>query len=673
MNPIKLRSAFVLVGALVFALVSATAHAADPGPLNIKQFFKRPLIAAPALSPNGRYLAIRVSGDDDKVRLAVLDLQALSTPKIVAGFADVDIYSHQWVNDQRLVFDVDTPQNGRGALGNSGVWAVDRDGDNYKQLIENQSYGITGLRALGDKILPANWALHGLPGDGSDDIVVERRRWSNDAESTSVVLSRLNTRTGARRNISDGAPDHVRNWTLDWRGEPAALMTLKEGRASTHLRGPDGAWKAWQNYDPYRGEAHDTPVWFGPDGLALVSTSYKGHTAIFKFNPQTLQRTAQPFISFEGYDARVKLVFDQTAQELLGFHFETDAPASHWLNAWMRQQQALVDTRLPATNNRIDCVRCLTSARWVVTALSDRAPPIYYLFTPATGVLENLAASRPWVQPASMGARDVVRVPTRDGLNMPVLITQPAPASPKPAAGRPAVVLVHGGPYVRGTHWAWEPTAQFLASRGYVVIEPEFRGSTGYGFDYFKAGWKQWGLAMQDDVADALAWAVKQGFVDPARVCIAGASYGGYAALMGVIRHPDLYRCAVNWVGVTDIELMYTVNWSDFSSEWKQWGMPALVGDRTADAAQLRATSPLQRAAEIQRPLLMAYGGEDRRVPLKHGTDLRAALRPDQALEWVVYPDEGHGWRTLKTQEDFWGRVERFLAQHTAPAAPSRR
>jgi acetyl esterase/lipase len=611
-----------------------------------------------------------VAGEDDKVRLAVIDLQALSAPKIVAGFADLDIHSHHWVNDTRLVFDVATAQDGSGTGDSSGVWAVDRDGSNNRQLVENRTYFLTGGRSIGDRTLTANWTLHGLPGDGSDDVVVLRRAWAHDPETTSVVLSRLNTRTGAVRSISMGAPDHVRAWVLNWRGEPAALRTLKDGRSTTYLRAPDGGWKAWQEVDAYRDTASDSPLWFGPDGQALVSANHRGFTAVFKLDPQTLRRAAEPFVSFKGYDARVNLVFDAQAQELLGFHFETDAPASHWLNAEMRRQQALIDTRLPSTNNRIECRPCLGSARWVVTALSDRSPPVFYLFTPATGQLENLAASRPWINPASMGLRDVVRVKTRDGLDMPVLITSPARTAGAAPVKRPAVVLVHGGPYVRGTHWPWEPMAQFLASRGYVVIEPEYRGSTGYGFDYFKAGWKQWGLAMQDDVADALAWAVKEGHVDPARVCIAGASYGGYAALMGVIRHPDLYRCAINWVGVTDIELMYTVNWSDFSEEWKRFGMPALVGDRQADAAQLRATSPLQRAGEIKRPLLLAYGGEDRRVPLKHGTDFRAALRADQPAEWVVYPDEGHGWWMLKTNEDFWGRVERFLALHTA--APAR-
>jgi dipeptidyl aminopeptidase/acylaminoacyl peptidase len=145
-----------------------------------------------------------------------------------------------------------------------------------------------------------------------------------------------------------------------------------------------------------------------------------------------------------------------------------------------------------------------------------------------------------------------------------------------------------------------------------------------------------------------------------------GASYGGYAALMGAVTQGDLFKCAVSWVGVTDIGLMDSIHWSDASEEWKQYGMKRLVADVDKDAEQIRRTSPLQRAQEIRMPLLVAYGGADRRVPLKHGTEFRAALRPDQPLEWVVYPDEGHGWFNLKTNEDFWGRVERFLGRNLA-------
>jgi dipeptidyl aminopeptidase/acylaminoacyl peptidase len=232
----------------------------------------------------------------------------------------------------------------------------------------------------------------------------------------------------------------------------------------------------------------------------------------------------------------------------------------------------------------------------------------------------------------------------------------------------PLVVLVHGGPWARGASWAWNGEVQFLATRGYAVLQPEFRGSTGFGQRHFRAGFKQWGLAMQDDLADAARWAIAQGVADASRVAIAGASYGGYAALMGLVKDPELFRCAVSWVGVSDLNLLYSATWDDISPDFKRWGMPALLGDREKDAALLKANSPLTHAARIKNPLLMAYGGADHRVPIEHGRRLYEAIKGhNKNLEWVLYDKEGHGWALPETRVDFWGRVERFLARHIGP------
>ena len=167
-------------------------------------------------------------------------------------------------------------------------------------------------------------------------------------------------------------------------------------------------------------------------------------------------------------------------------------------------------------------------------------------------------------------------------------------------------------------------------------------------------------------MADGARWAIAQGIADPKRICIAGASYGGYAALMGLVNDPSLFRCGINWVGVTDISLLYAVTWSDTSDVFKQYGMPALVGDPVNDAAQLKVTSPIENAAKITQPLLLAYGAYDMRVPLVHGEKFRDAVKAHNTqVEWVVY-DEGHGWDKPETQTDFWGRVERFLAKSLA-------
>lgn len=648
-----------LILTLCAALIAAPASAQPP---SIGAFFKRPALRAPKLSPSGRYLAIQSAGKDDRMLLAVIDLQTMAPPKVVAGFRNADISRHYWVNEDRLVFEASDSPNGEQRVDNPGLWAIDRDGSDFRALIKSNQDVISESTQIKDRRLDANYRFFETLPDGSSDVLVLRYRWLNESEERGVQLFRLDTQTGLAKSLSGGTPPSIGSWVTDWRGEPRTVEATVQGRAKIYRRDAEGRWALWIEDDDTNRQ-HFEPYWFGPDNLTLVTAGYKGTSAVFRLNPETGKPDPQPLINFPGYDYRGSLVFDPQAKKLLGVHYETDAPGTVWLDPTMKAIQADIDAKLPGTVNQILCDRCLDAAFMVVTSMSDRMPPSYWLYKPAAKSLQPLIAGRPDLPMRAMGERDVVRFKARDGLTLPLLVTQP----PGPAARRPAVVLVHGGPYVRGTHWPWEPMAQFLASRGYVVLEPEFRGSTGYGWQLFRGGWKQWGLAMQTDLADTVAFADKQGWIDPQRVCIAGASYGGYAALMGAVSQGDIFKCAVSWVGVTDIGLLSSIHWSDASEEWKQYGMKQLVGDSDTDAEQIRKTSPLQRAREIRMPLLVAYGGEDRRVPIKHGTDFRAALRPDQALEWVVYPEEGHGWFNLKTNEDFWGRVERFLDKHLAP------
>ncbi|HEY0955564.1 MAG TPA: alpha/beta fold hydrolase [Roseateles sp.] len=647
--------------ALACTLGSTAAVAAEPPP--IAAFFKRPQLREPKLSPSGRYLAIQTAGRNDRMMLAVLDLQTMSTAKSVAGFSNADIAEHHWVNEDRLVFEISNSPDGTTQVTAEGLWAVDRDGSKLRQLIHSADSvgGTTGTSVI-DRRLERNWTLMAVPPDGGHEVIVARRRWTTDPESMGTQIARLDTRNGVAENLNLGIPDYVARWVLDWRGEPYAVETVRAGKSQFHRRDEQGRWQLWFEDEPYS-RRHATPTWIGPDGQLLGTQNYRGNTALFRLDPKTGEQEKEPLVTTPGYDHHGALIVDPASGRLLGVRFETDAEGTVWVNPTMKAVQADIDAQLPATVNRIECQRCLNAMNLVITAKSDQRPAEYYLYKPADKSLQKLAAAPAELRPAAMGQRDYHRIKARDGLELPVLVTQPAGGVKGKA---PTVVLVHGGPNVRGTHWAWERHAQFLASRGYLVLEPEFRGSTGYGYKLFRAGWKQWGLAMQDDLADTLAWAVKQGWADPKRACIMGASYGGYAALMGAVTQGDLFKCAINWVGVTDIGLMGSVHWSDASDEWKQYGMKRLVADPATDAEQMRRTSPLQRAKEIRIPLLMAYGSEDRRVPLKHGTDMKAALRDDQALEWVVYADEGHGWFNLKTHEDFWGRVERFLAKHLA-------
>jgi dipeptidyl aminopeptidase/acylaminoacyl peptidase len=273
------------------------------------------------------------------------------------------------------------------------------------------------------------------------------------------------------------------------------------------------------------------------------------------------------------------------------------------------------------------------------------------------------------VDPRRMAKVQFHRFKARDGREIPVWLTIPANASKD--VPLPAVVMVHGGPWVRGGEWRWDPMNQFLASRGYLVIEPEFRGSTGFGDDHFRASWKQWGQAMQDDVNDALKWAREKGAASP-HACIAGASYGGYSTLIGLTRDSDLWRCGVAWVAVADLMMLVRGSWtiSDDVGYSRRYGIPRLVADPKTDENMIRANSPVEQADKIKAPLLLAMGEDDIRVPLAHGTRMRDAMtRAGKPLEWVLYANEGHGWRKPENRIDWARRVDRFLSQHLGNAA----
>ena len=634
--------------ALCVWAVSAVAAAAAPA-IPVADFFRSPQVGSAVLSPSGRYLAIQVMTDIGRMQLAVQDLDTDAGPQVIAGAGDADVGAVHWVNDERLLFQILDLSVGPYDWRNRGQgWrSVNRDG--------------TRPRAGHFDYQRDTWPLQFLR-DGSNHVIATRTVGAD--KDKSLTLWRIDSLTGYDVQLAKDAPDGVIHWSVDETGTPRALLARKGDRATLYRR--DEAQQRWiaVHEQPLFGVGTIEPFAFHHGQMYTRVPRGEARTrALFRFDLEQGKAADDAVVVLDGYDFDGELLFDAESEQLIGIRHLTDEWGTTWIAPEMKALQERIDAKLPGMVNEIHCHRCLNARRVLVGTLSDRAPLAYSLYDLKTGELRSVGRTRPWIAAARMGQRRGVSYTSRDGLSIPMTVTTPAGAR-EADAPRPTVVLIHGGPWSRGNRWGWSAEAQFLASRGFVVLEPEFRGSTGYGDALLAAGFKQWGLAMQDDIADATRWAVERKLVDPKRVCLAGASYGGYATLMGLARHPDQFRCGVSWVGPTDIDLMYeSSRWSDLSDTFRIHGLPALLGDRQRDAQRLRDTSPLHNAARIRQPLLLAYGLMDERVPIAHGERMRDALKPhNPQVEWVVYRTEGHGFFLLDNQVDFWTRVERFLA-----------
>ena len=673
-NYITLAAACAAALALPSTGHPASAPVAPPSTVPASAFFNWDDVDAPQIAPDGSAIAILVRNKAGRRQLAVVDAADLHKTKVVASFAEFDVLWARWTDGKTLVFGLGDETQSADEVRGSGLYSIGRDGEDMRTLINfREKSTSTGTAIAARSLDPQYYSFGQSLHDGTGDIVVYHwkanlKLYAMGSEWTGTTPIRMNPRTGALSDMGDKWPDHVQDWVIDGKGHVRAGLQSVDGQSTLMVADDTGAWHDKAHYPTYERSPLELSVdAIGADGQAYASkhSPESDGSALYRIDLSTGVTEAQPLVSAKGFDIRGELVEDFRAHKVLGVHYDADAAGTVWFDAGMKALQAKIDARLPGLVNRIDLADCGCAQRVLVTSQSDRQPELYFLYDRSDDTLIPIGGARPAINARQMADTDFVRIKARDGHDLPLYVTKPHGKGPWPT-----VILVHGGPWLRGWHWQWDGEQQFLASRGYLVVSPEYRGSTGYGTTLAVAGDKQWGLKMQDDIADATVWAAQQGLEDPKRTCIAGASYGGYATLMGLVRYPDLYRCGVAWAAVTDINLMFDVYWSDFGTGFKTYGMPRLIGDQTADAAQLIAASPLQQAAKITRPLLLAHGGVDRRVPIIHATRLLSALQAAHApVTWIEYKDEAHGWRKPETRIGFYEDMQKFLDANIGPGS----
>lgn len=332
-------------------------------------------------------------------------------------------------------------------------------------------------------------------------------------------------------------------------------------------------------------------------------------------------------------------------------------PETVWFDPEFLVIQRAVDAALP---NKINQISGDPKNKILIYSYSDRDPGSYYLLDQKKQEFKPILKSRMAIDAAKMLPMERLTYQAGDGMKIPSYLTRP----PNIKGPAPTVIMIHGGPTARD-HWRWDADVQFLAARGYVVFQPQFRGSTGFGKRFETAGYGQWGLSMQDDITAGVAYLVEQKISDPARICIYGASYGGYAAMWGLVKTPDLYKCGVSYAGVSDIYNILSGSSDLNSDKVAREILKTRIGDRERDEARFDAVSPLKHAAKIKAPVLLMHGDADERVPISHLKKMKRALESNgKTVETVIFPDEGHSLSYVKHHVEFLEKLGGFLDKH---------
>jgi dipeptidyl aminopeptidase/acylaminoacyl peptidase len=646
-------------------LIPVGAHAGHG--LQIESFFRTPEFDEVVLSPSGRYLAAitRLKQLPEGRNIVVFDVDAASARAITAyDRSDVDWFV--WAGDDRIVFKREGEYSASAAQNMyTGVYSVQRDGKGGVRL-DDPKTGERRGRASPRRGLSVQEQVDRVPGARASQLgmLITKR----DMHSARPEVYRVDFEHGGLTRVVANHHD-IRKWIADNAGRVRVGIGAPSARDLRQIlwyRPDDVAdWKPVLEF-----ELQDLEVLgFQSDDRRLLVASRVGRErfALLELDPES-GRYGSPLVEDAEYD-----VYHRGTSYLarapdgrpLFYQYMADKPRTVFFDKSWRERQAAIDGTLDDTVNTI-VGWSDDEQRFLVYSWSDRQPGRYLLYEPGRKRLEELISTRSWIDPQTMQPTQPIRLKARDGVLLHGYLTLPAKTGRLP----PLVVVPHGGPFGVRDSWGFDPGVQFLADRGYAVLQVAFRGSGGYGRSHEHAGYHRWGLEMQDDLADAVVWTGKQGYVDTTRVCIYGAGYGGYAALMGLIRTPRLYRCGIDYGGPVDLPLYFRSNVSDGPSETDDaartwWRMT--IGDPGENVARFFDTSPIMRVNEIQAPVLVIHGQLDGRVQIEHYkrliTELEKRRKPYDAM---VKEHEGYGVNAEANQVELYEKVEEFLAEHLA-------
>ncbi len=595
----------------------------------LEDFFKKPDKVMVRLSPDGSHLAW-LEPWQRRLNLVVRNLSTGETRRLT-DTTERDLGGFIWASDERLVYVQD-----KGGDENFRLYAVGRDGSNPLDLTPFDEVKCDIVDELEDN---------------PREILFQM----NKRQPEVFDVYRLNVDSGDMTLVAEN-PGNVQHWMTDHDGRLRVAVT-SDGVNSSILHRPseDDEWKTIATFDF---KETISPQEFTPDNKALYVSSNVGRdrAAIFEYD---LETGREGRLIFEHPEVDVSVLMASRKRKLLtGVAFETDRMKYHFVDDERARLQAFLEQKLPGYEIRLASLS-KDERKLIVYAGSDRNMGSYWFLDVDTMQLDKLFDLAPWLDENRLAEVRPIRFTSRDGLTIHGYLTLPLGAE---STNLPMVVHPHGGPWHRDS-WGFDPEVQFLANRGYAVLQMNFRGSTGYGRRFWEASFGQWGLTMQDDVTDGVQWAIDEGIADPKRVAIYGGSYGGYATLAGLTKTPDLYACGISYVGVSNL-----FTWIEaIPPYWKLYleMLYEMVGHPERDEERFRETSPFFNAEKITAPLMVVQGANDPRVRKHESDQIVEALRERGVdVEYMVKDNEGHGFQNEENRFEFYRAMEAFLARH---------
>lgn len=649
-----------LLSAVAFSVWGAT-WAADPAVLRVEDVVRHDDFGDARLSPGGDYLAISVPLDD-RTALAVVRLADGKRIGVVQHGRNTHVAEFEWAGPERLVYALGERYGELKAPQPTGeLYAVDADGKHQELLV---GYRAGNDRSRATHIQPRQaepvvaHLVDPMPEDPRHVLIGSYTL--NGSEVPYTRLEKMDVNSGRRKVIARSPVPQARFLADHAHQARFAFGEGADNADKLYYRERDGADWALLNDESASGRSM-IPLGFSSDDRTayLQAEETSGPDTLYAFD--TAARTLSAIVRDDDCDIH-EVLRSPIDNSPVGAVILDGKPRVEYFDPQGALARLHRSLQASFPGQMVHLGRASADGRLGLLSVgSDRNPGDLYLFDHQAKKAQYLFARAQWVDPEPMAAMEPIGLQARDGTALHGYLTLPKGSAGK---GLPLVVYPHGGPIGIQDQWGFDPTVQLLASRGYAVLQVNYRGSSGYGRAFREAGRRQWGGAMQDDLTDATRWAIAQGVADPQRICIYGASYGGYAALMGAAKEPDLYRCAAGHVGVYDLPLIYTTG-DTATLDWAEVHYEAVLGREG-----LEAVSPSRIAERIKIPVLLTAGREDETAPPVHTERMHEALRrAGVPVEAKIYPGEGHTFFVEADRIDVYRRLLDFLDRHIGARA----